>query len=149
MNYTVNTDRTAFSVILAGNPNVGKSTVFNALTGMKQHTGNWSGKTVDTLEGRFIYKNCEFVLTDLPGTYSLRAESPDEAAADESILNSIYDCIIIVADSSSLERNLYLILQILEISAKAVLCLNLTDEAEKSIYIPTKKRYQRISEYPL
>ena len=140
MNYTVNTDRTAFSVILAGNPNVGKSTVFNALTGMKQHTGNWSGKTVDTLEGRFIYKNCEFVLTDLPGTYSLRAESPDEAAADESILNNIYDCIIIVADSSSLERNLYLILQILEISAKAVLCLNLTDEAEKKHIYPDEKK---------
>ena len=77
MKSTKNTKRRTFSVILAGNPNVGKSTDFNFLTGMKQHTGNWSGKTVDTLEGTLIYKDCEFVLTDLPGTYSLRAESPD------------------------------------------------------------------------
>ena len=149
MKSTKNTKRRTFSVILAGNPNVGKSTVFNFLTGMKQHTGNWSGKTVDTLEGALIYKDCEFVLTDLPGTYSLRAESPDEAAAGDVILNSTPDCIIIVADSSSLERNLYLILQILEINTKAVLCLNLNDEAEKKHIYPDDKKISDILGIPV
>ena len=149
MKSTKNTKRRTFSVILAGNPNVGKSTVFNFLTGMKQHTGNWSGKTVDTLEGTLIYKDCEFVLTDLPGTYSLRAESPDEAAAGDVILNSTPDCIIIVADSSSLERNLYLILQILEINTKAVLCLNLNDEAEKKHIYPDDKKISDVLGIPV
>ena len=149
MKSTKNTKRRTFSVILAGNPNVGKSTVFNFLTGMKQHTGNWSGKTVDTLEGALIYKDCEFVLTDLPGTYSLRAESPDEAAAGDVILNSTPDCIIIVADSSSLERNLYLILQILEINTKAVLCLNLNDEAEKKHIYPDDKKISDVLGIPV
>lgn len=129
-----------FSAVLAGNPNVGKSTVFNALTGMKQHTGNWPGKTVVTAEGHFRYKDSEFVLTDLPGTYSLNADSPDEEAAKEAILYGHPDCIIVVADASSLERNLNLILHILEISSKAVVCLNLIDEAHKKKIIPDSRK---------
>ncbi len=119
------------SVLLAGNPNVGKSTVFNALTGLKQHTGNWTGKTVAAAVGTFQFHQCQFVLTDLPGTYSLNAGSPDEIAAQNSIMLDNPDCVIIVADACCLERNLHLVLQILEITHKAVLCLNLMDEARK------------------
>lgn len=138
-----------FSAVLAGNPNVGKSTVFNALTGMKQHTGNWPGKTVVTAEGHFRYKDCEFVLTDLPGTYSLNADSPDEEAAKEAILYNNPDCIIIVADASALERNLNLILHILEISTKAVVCLNLIDEARKKQINPNSDKLSSMLGVPV
>lgn len=120
-----------YQAVLTGNPNVGKSTVFNALTGMKQHTGNWPGKTVVTAEGRFRYENSELVLTDVPGTYSLCAGSPDEEAARDALLCGRHDCVVIVADASSPERQLPLILQVLEISDRAVVCLNLIDEARK------------------
>ena len=121
----------SYRAVLTGNPNVGKSTVFNALTGLKQHTGNWPGKTVVTAEGNFRYGNSEFVLTDVPGTYSLCAGSPDEEAARDAVLSQGYDCVVIVADASSPERQLPLILQVLEASDKAVVCLNLVDEARK------------------
>lgn len=120
-----------FTALLAGNPNVGKSTVFNALTGLKQHTGNWAGKTVLTAVGTFQFDNHQFILTDLPGTYSLNANSPDEVAAQNAIIHNNPDCVIIVVDASCLERNLNLVLQILEITHKAVLCVNLIDEAYK------------------
>lgn len=119
------------TIALAGNPNVGKSTVFNALTGMRQHTGNWAGKTVANASGNFTHKNIDFTLVDIPGTYSLMASSPDEEAAREFICFGQPDCIIVVLDATCLERNLNLALQILEVNKKAVICVNLLDEATK------------------
>ena len=120
-----------FVVALAGNPNTGKSTVFNNLTGLKQHTGNWPGKTVTRAEGGFEYSNSKFKLVDLPGTYSLLSTSTDEEVARDFILFGQPDVTVIVADATRIERNLNLILQILEITDRAVLCLNLMDEAER------------------
>ncbi|MFI5236877.1 MAG: FeoB small GTPase domain-containing protein [Ignavibacteriales bacterium] len=120
-----------FVVALAGNPNTGKSTVFNNLTGLKQHTGNWPGKTVTRAEGGFEFNNYKYKLVDLPGTYSLLSTSTDEEIARDFILFGQPDITIIVADATKLERNLNLVLQILEITDRAVLCLNLMDEAER------------------
>lgn len=119
------------TIALAGNPNVGKSTVFNALTGMRQHTGNWAGKTVANASGTFTHRNIDFTLVDIPGTYSLMASSPDEEAAREFICFGQPDCIIVVLDATCLERNLNLAIQILEVNKKAVICVNLLDEATK------------------
>jgi ferrous iron transport protein B len=120
-----------FVVALAGNPNTGKSTVFNNLTGLKQHTGNWPGKTVTRAEGGFEYSDKKFKLVDLPGTYSLLSTSTDEEVARDFILFGQPDVTVIVADATRLERNLNLVLQILEITDRAILCLNLMDEAER------------------
>lgn len=128
----VHTDNFDYVVALAGNPNTGKSTVFNALTGLRQHTGNWPGKTVVRAEGAFEYDNSKFKLVDLPGTYSLLSTSQDEEVARDFILFGKPDVTIIVVDASRLERNLNLVLQILEITDKAVLCLNLMDEAKRN-----------------
>lgn len=128
----VNVENTDFVVALAGNPNTGKSTVFNALTGLRQHTGNWPGKTVVRAEGAFEYNSKKFKLIDLPGTYSLLSTSQDEEVARNFILFGKPDVTIIVVDASRLERNLNLVLQILEITNKAVLCLNLMDEAKRN-----------------
>lgn len=119
-------------VALAGNPNTGKSTVFNALTGLRQHTGNWPGKTVTRAEGAFQYKNQKYKLVDLPGTYSLLSTSTDEEVARNFILFGKPAVTIIVADATRLQRNLNLALQILEITDNAVLCLNLIDEANRN-----------------
>ena len=127
-------------VALAGNPNTGKSTVFNTLTGLRQHTGNWPGKTVSRAEGAFRYSNKEYKLVDLPGTYSLLSASEDEEIARNFILFGQPDVTVIVVDATRLERNLALTLQILEITGKVVICLNLMDEAErKGIKIDAKK----------
>ncbi len=120
-----------FVVALAGNPNTGKSTVFNALTGLRQHTGNWPGKTVTRAEGGFSYGGGKYKLIDLPGTYSLLSTSEDEEIARDFILFGKPDVTVIVVDAGRLERNLNLVLQILEITDRAVLCLNLIDEAER------------------
>lgn len=117
------------TVALAGNPNVGKSTVFNALTGSRQHTGNWSGKTVACAERRL--RGGGLTLTDLPGTYSLRAHSEEERAAREFLVSGQACAVVLVADAGCLERSLILALQVLEVQKNAILCLNLMDEAEK------------------
>ncbi len=120
-----------FVVALAGNPNVGKSTVFNALTGLRQHTGNWPGKTVARAEGAFSYDDKRYRLVDLPGTYSLLSTSTDEEIARDFILFERPDVTVVVADATMLERNLNLVLQVLGITERVVLCVNLIDEAER------------------
>ncbi|MFQ5420012.1 MAG: FeoB small GTPase domain-containing protein [Anaerolineae bacterium] len=127
----VNMDEWDFVVALAGNPNTGKSTVFNALTGMRQHTGNWPGKTVARAEGGFSYGGFRYKLIDLPGTYSLLSTSFDEEIARDFILFGQPDVTVIVTDATQLERNLNLALQVLEITDRAVICLNLMDEARR------------------
>jgi len=120
-----------FVVALAGNPNTGKSTVFNALTGLRQHTGNWPGKTVTRAEGGFEYGGNKYKMVDLPGTYSLLATSLDEEVARDFILFGQPDVTIVVVDSTRLERNLNLVLQVLEITNRVVVALNLIDEARR------------------
>lgn len=127
----INIDNNDYVIALAGNPNTGKSTVFNALTGLRQHTGNWPGKTVTRAEGGYSYNEKKYKIVDLPGTYSLLSTSQDEEVARNFILFGKPDVTIIVVDASRLERNLNLVLQILEITDKAVLCLNLMDEAKR------------------
>ncbi len=123
-------------IALAGNPNVGKSTVFNALTGLKQHTGNWPGKTVTNAQGRYVHKGESFIMVDLPGTYSLMANSAEEEAARDFICFGDPDAVVVVTDATCLERNLNLVLQTLEITDKVVVCVNLLDEAKrKKIHI--------------
>ncbi|MBI5957830.1 MAG: 50S ribosome-binding GTPase [Chloroflexi bacterium] len=132
-----------YMVALAGNPNTGKSTVFNALTGLRQHTGNWAGKTVARAEGGFQFGEKKYKLVDLPGTYSLLAASVDEEIARDFILFGQPDVTIIVADATRLERNLNLVLQVLEITDKAVVCLNLVDEAERHGFKVDHRRLAR------
>lgn len=126
----VNVDDTDFVVALAGNPNTGKTTVFNALTGLRMHTGNWPGKTISRAEGAFSYDESRFKVVDLPGTYSLLSASPDEEVARGFLLFGQPDVTLIVVDATSLERNLNLALQVLQITRRAVICLNLMDEAK-------------------
>lgn len=127
-------------IALAGNPNVGKSTLFNALTGLRQHTGNWPGKTVGMMRGTARVGQEQFTIVDLPGTYSLNGASEDEQVAAEFIAGSYADCTIVVCDGSALERNLILALQILERTEHVVLCVNLMDEAEcRGIHVDAEK----------
>ena len=118
-------------VVLAGNPNTGKSTVFNALTGLRQHVGNWSGKTVSRAEGGFTYGGARFRIVDLPGTYSLLSTSADEDVARDALLFGRPDVVVVVVDATRLERNLPLVLQIRQITGRVVVALNLVDEARR------------------
>lgn len=128
------------TIALAGNPNVGKSTVFNALTGMNQHTGNWPGKTVASAQGTYRYKEQEYTLVDLPGTYSLMAHSAEEEIARDFLVFGNPDAVVVVCDATCLERNLNLVLQTAEITPNLVVCVNLLDEAKKKhIKIDLKK----------
>ena len=132
-----------YVVALAGNPNTGKSTVFNALTGLRQHTGNWPGKTVTRAEGGFHFADERYKLVDLPGTYSLLSSSKDEDVARDFILFGKPDVTVIVVDATRLERNLNLVLQVLEITDRAVVCLNLIDEARRHGLTVDERRLAR------
>ncbi len=123
--------RTDTVIALVGNPNVGKSTVFNALTNLRQHTGNWPGKTVETARGAYTYHGRNYTLVDLPGAYSLHPGSAEEEVTRDYLLSGEADVTLVVADATCLERNLALALQILEVAWPVVLCVNLLDEAEK------------------
>ena len=123
-------------VVLAGNPNVGKSTVFNALTGSKQHTGNWTGKTVGNAFGTLKHQNKQITIVDLPGTYSMNPHSFEEQAAVDFISSGEPDAIVVVCDAGCLARNLILALQIMSTHGNVIVCLNLVDEArKKGIYV--------------
>ena len=132
-----------YVVALAGNPNVGKSTLFNALTGLRQHTGNWPGKTVTRAEGGFKYGEQNYKIVDLPGTYSLLATSLDEEIARDFILFGQPDVTVVVVDATRLERNLNLVLQVLEITDRVVVCLNLMDEAKRNGFAVDERRLAR------
>lgn len=132
-----------YVLALAGNPNTGKSTVFNALTGLRQHTGNWPGKTVTRAEGGFEFGDKRYKIVDLPGTYSLLATSLDEQVARNFILFGQPDVTIVVVDASRLERNLNLALQVMEITDRVVVCLNLIDEAKRHGLVVDERRLAR------
>jgi ferrous iron transport protein B len=117
-------------VALAGNPNAGKSTIFNALTGARQHVGNWPGKTIEKKAGSFRRNGTEVSLIDLPGTYSLSAYSLEEIIARDFILNKQPDVVVTVVDAANLERNLYLVVQVLELGVPVIVALNMSDRAE-------------------
>ena len=116
---------------LIGNPNVGKSTIFNGLTGMRQHTGNWPGKTVTKATGYKVYNGFSYQFEDLPGTYSLLAHSKEEEVTRDFVYFEDYDALLVVCDATALERNLNLVLQVLEITNKVVVAVNMLDEAKK------------------
>jgi len=116
---------------LIGNPNVGKSTIFNELTGLHQHTGNWPGKTVGVAKGNYSYKNQKYLIEDLPGTYSLTAKSSDEEVTRDYVYFENYDLLVVVCDAICLERNLNILLQVLEVTNRVILCVNMMDEASK------------------
>ena len=121
---------TQHTIALAGNPNAGKSTVFNALTGARQHVGNWPGKTVEKKEGTWKHGGVEFEVVDLPGTYSLTAYSVEEIIARDYIVDEHPDLVVAVVDAANLERNLYLVVQIIEMGARVVVALNMSDIAD-------------------
>ena len=126
---------TKLIVGLAGNPNVGKTTVFNQLTGMRQHVGNWPGKTVERAEGHFKHGSYEYDVVDLPGNYALSAHSMEEIVSRDFIVDDDSDVIVNVVDAANLERNLYLTVQMMELGANLVMALNMNDFAKKKEHI--------------
>jgi ferrous iron transport protein B len=138
------------TIALAGNPNVGKSTLFNALTGARQHVGNWPGKTVEKKEGFFKYNDLTIEVVDLPGTYSLSAYSPEEEIARSFIVKEKPDAVVNVLDAANLERNLYLTTQILETGASIILVLNMSDVADsRGLQIDVGKLSELLSGIPV
>lgn len=137
------------TVALAGNPNVGKSTLFNTLTGLRQHTGNWPGKTVGVAQGQLRRQNVEYTFIDLPGTYSLEGSSADEQIAGEYLRADRADCTVVVCDGSSLERSLILALQILQCCRRVVVCVNLMDEANRHGLSVNAKRLSHCLDAPV
>lgn len=136
-------------IALGGNPNVGKSTVFNGITGLHQHTGNWPGKTVMNAQGKYTYNNVSYTIVDLPGTYSLMSHSQEEECARDFICFSNSDCVVIVCDGTCLERNLNLVLQTIEITKKVVLCVNLMDEVKKKKIKIDKEKLENTLKIPV
>lgn len=124
-------NKKGYTIALAGNPNVGKSTIFNSLTGLHQHTGNWPGKTVANAIGECLYKNESFLFVDIPGTYSIMSNSEEEEIARDYICFGNPDATVIVVDATCLERNLNLVFQTMEITNNIIVCVNLLDEAKK------------------
>jgi ferrous iron transport protein B len=136
---------TTFCIALAGNPNCGKSTIFNALTGSRQHVGNWPGKTVEKKEGSFKAGDLEINIVDLPGTYSLTAFSLEEIIARDFLIDEHPDVVVAVLDASNLERNLYLAVQVLELGVPMIVALNMCDiAASRGVKIDTAKLSQAL-----
>jgi ferrous iron transport protein B len=137
-------------VAIAGNPNAGKSTLFNALTGLRQHTGNWPGKTVARHEGTWIRGDARLRLLDLPGTYSLSAFSPEEMISRDVILEERPTAIIDVVDATNLERNLYLTVQLLELEVPVVVALNMSDELpSRGLHIDAEALSEQLNGTPV
>lgn len=138
-----------FVVALAGNPNTGKSTVFNFLTGLKQHTGNWPGKTVVSARGEYSHKGIDYVLIDLPGSYSLFTSSKDEEVSRDFLSLGSYDAAVVVCDATCLERNLNLVFQVSELAETVILCINLIDEAKKKNIVIDKDGLEKELNIPV
>lgn len=136
-------------ITLVGNPNTGKSTLFNALTGLKQHTGNWSGKTVTNAEGDFKHKDKMFTIVDLPGMYSINPKSIDEKSAMDFMLSENSEATVVVLDGSCLERNLILALQIISICDNVIICINLLDEAKRKNIIVNINKISELLDVPV
>ena len=147
--YEIEKSENQYIVALAGNPNTGKSTVFNYLTGLNQHTGNWPGKTVVSARGEFKYNNNEYIMVDLPGSYSLFTASKDEEVTRDFLCYGNYDAVVVVADATCLERNLNLVFQVSELTNKLILCINLVDEAKKKNIEIDKEGLQKELNIPI
>ena len=137
-------------IALAGNPNAGKTTVFNALTGENQHVGNWPGKTVKRIIGHFEYKGRHIEVIDLPGTYSLSSYSPEEEITRDYIVCEKPDVVVNVVDASNLERNLYLTIQIIETNAPLIIVLNMGDVAERrGVHVNAERLSKKFDDFPV